>query len=244
MKTIVFYLKIAAVIFWVLLTSVLYLFVSLFTFKRRTVFAETVNFLARGVFPILGIKIEVQGREYLTQCQPCVFIGNHQSALDVAIYGEICPLNTVAIGKKEIAWIPLFGWLFKMAGGILIDRKNKRKAISQIDEAVQAIRETKVSVGILPEGTRNRSGKGLLPFKKGAFHLAVESQVPLVPIIIAEFGGLVNFENKRINPGTIQLRVLPPIPTDGLTVKDIPQLVLKIHSMMLEVLPEVKALPI
>lgn len=83
-----------------------------------------------------------------------------------------------------------------------------------------------------------------MPFKKGAFHLAVESQVPLVPIIIAEFGELVNFENKRINPGTIQLRVLPPIPTDGLTIKDIPQLVLKIHSMMLKVLSEVKALPI
>jgi lysophosphatidate acyltransferase len=244
MKPLIFYLKIVAVIFWIFFTSVLYLVVSLFNFKRRPVFAETVNFLALGVLPILGIKLEVQGREFLTHSQPCIFIGNHQSALDVAIYGEICPLDTVAIGKKEIAWIPLFGWLFKFSGGILIDRKNKRKAISQIDEAVQAIKEKKVSVGILPEGTRNRSGKGMLPFKKGAFHLAVESQVPLVPIIIAEFGELVNFNNKRINRGVIQVKVLPPIPTVGLTTKDITELSLKVHSMMLKVLPEVKVITV
>lgn len=230
------------VVLWVLFTSVVYLFLSFVSRQRDAMFAKTVNFLACGIFPILGIRIEVQGKENLTNHQPCIFIGNHQSALDVAIYGAICPPNTVAIGKKEIALIPLFGWLFKYSGGILIDRKNKRKAISQIDDGVKAVKERGLSIGILPEGTRNRSGKGLLPFKKGAFHLAVEAQVPLIPIIIAEFSELANFNNKTLNSGVLQIKVLPPISTRGLTTADVTDLTLKAHEIILENLPKVKAI--
>lgn len=230
------------VVLWVLFTSIVYLLLSLLSRHRDSMFAKTVNFLAKGVLPILGIRLEVEGRENLTNYHPCVFIGNHQSALDVVIYGAICPANTVAIGKKEIAYIPLFGWLFKYSGGILIDRKNKRKAISQIDEGVRAIKEKKLSIGILPEGTRNRSGKGMLPFKKGAFHLAVESQVPLIPIVIAEFGELANFKAKNLKSGIIQIKVLPPIQTKGLDAKQVPELLEKAHSMMVGRLPEVKAI--
>ncbi len=233
MQIILFYLKLLAVIFWTFLTSVIYLVITLLSKERSTMFAKTVNFLAVGIFPILQIKLEIEGEENLTSSQPCIFVGNHQSALDLAIYGAICPPNTVAIGKKEIGLIPLFGWLFKYSGGILIDRKNKRKAISQIDEAVEAVKNQNLSVGILPEGTRNRTGKGLLPFKKGAFHLAIATQVPLVPIIIAEFGELVNFNKKILKKGTIKVRVLPPIPTVGMDKSQVEEITHKIYDLML-----------
>lgn len=230
-----------AVVLWTLFTSVVFLFVALFSRKRTTVFAKTVNFLALGIFPILGIDLEVQGKENLTRYQPCVFIGNHQSALDVAIYGAICPPNTVAIGKKEIALIPLFGWLFKFSGGILIDRKNKKKAISQIADAARAVKEQKVSIGILPEGTRNRTGKGMLPFKKGAFHLAIASQAPLIPIVISEFGELVSFKRKTLRSGRILIRVLPPILTEGLDESKTGEISDHAYGLMAPILEEVKS---
>ncbi|NBX67483.1 MAG: 1-acyl-sn-glycerol-3-phosphate acyltransferase [Proteobacteria bacterium] len=241
MDTIFFYLKLLAVLVWTFLTSIIFLFVALISKQRSSVFAKTVNFLALGIFPILGIKLNIEGEENLSVCHPCIFIGNHQSALDVAIYGAMCPPNTVAIGKKEIAYIPLFGWLFKFSGGVMIDRKNKRKAISQIDEAVDAVKNKHLAIGILPEGTRNRSGKGMLPFKKGAFHLAIAAQVPLVPIIISEFGDLVSFENKILRKGTINIRVLPPISTQGKTETDVNELTQQTYELMIGHLNEIRS---
>jgi len=241
MQYLIFYLKLVAVILWTFFTSVLFLVVALISRQKSSVFAKTVNFLALGIFPILGIKLNIEGEENLTVCHPCIFVGNHQSALDVAIYGAMCPPNTVAIGKKEIAYIPLFGWLFKFSGGVLIDRKNKRKAISQIDDAVNAVKNKNVAIGILPEGTRNRTGKGMLPFKKGAFHLAVAAQVPLVPIVISEFAELVSFERKILRKGTINIRVLPPISTVGLDESVVSDLALKTHALMVKNLTEIKS---
>jgi 1-acyl-sn-glycerol-3-phosphate acyltransferase len=241
MKLISFYLKLIAVVLWTLFTSIVFLFVALFSRNRSSVFAKTVNFLALGIFPILGIDLEVQGKENLTRYQPCIFIGNHQSALDVAIYGAICPPNTVAIGKKEIALIPLFGWLFKLSGGILIDRKNKKRAISQIGDAVTAVKEQKISIGILPEGTRNRTGKGMLPFKKGAFHLAIASQAPLIPIVISEFGELVSFKHKTLKSGRIVIRVLSPILTVGLEESKTGQISEHAYDLMRPILDEIES---
>ena len=241
MSIVTFYLKLRCFFIWIFLVSVLYLIVAIFTKQRSTIFAKTVNCLGKGILPIAGIKLNIEGTQYLTAEHPCVVLGNHQSALDVAIFGAMCPPNTVGIGKKEIAMIPLFGWLFKYSGGILIDRKNKRKAISQIDEAVQAVIKQRVSIGILPEGTRNRLGKGLLPFKKGAFHLAIAAQVPLVPIVVAEFGVLVNFEKKILKRGTINVRVLPPISTKGMTESQTGELTEKTYQLMLSALNEIKS---
>ncbi|MFM8313834.1 MAG: 1-acyl-sn-glycerol-3-phosphate acyltransferase, partial [Deltaproteobacteria bacterium] len=158
MSTLIFYLKMVAVVFWVFYTSVLYLFIAVFSPRRNNLFAKVVNHLANGILPILGLKLEIEGKENLTLVHPCVFIGNHQSALDVVIYGALCPPNTVAIGKKEISWIPLFGWLFKLSGGILIDRKNKMRAISQIDDANKRLGKNVIAVikSTVEPGTTDR----------------------------------------------------------------------------------------
>jgi lysophosphatidate acyltransferase len=147
----------------------------------------------------------------------------------------------MAVGKKEIARVPLFGWLFALSRGILIDRKNRERAISQLADAEKAMKEHRAIIGILPEGTRNSSGVGLLPFKKGAFHLAISAQAPVVPIVICELAGIAQLKNKILRSGTIPVRVLPPIPTKGLSEKDVDHLTEAVHAKMLLTLKELRA---
>lgn len=165
--------------------------------------------------------------------QPCVYIGNHQDNLDVLIFGSLFPGNTIVIGKKEIAWIPFFNLFYAAAGNILLDRKHRTRALSGMAEAGRIIRERGRSVMIFPEGTRNRSGKGLLPFKKGAFHLAVSAQLPILPMVAGPLEPLVSYRLKRVNPGVITVRVLEPIPTGGKTMDDLPALLQLARDRML-----------
>lgn len=97
------------------------------------------------------------------------------------------------------------------------------------------MRSERQSVFIFPEGTRSYAEKPeLLPFKKGAFHLAVQAQVPIVPIVCANYSHVLNVKKKRFSPGVVDVSVLPPIPTKGLTAADVDALVKKTRDAMLE----------
>lgn len=87
------------------------------------------------------------------------------------------PPNTVSVGKKSLKWIPLFGLFFGISGNIYIDRSDRKQAINSFNEAIPRIKSNKLNIWLFPEGTRGDS-KALLPFKKGAFHLAIDAQVP------------------------------------------------------------------
>ncbi len=166
---------------------------------------------------ILGIRHEIKGREILDPNRPCVFISNHQDNMDIFPGAFTVPKETVTIGKRSIIFIPFFGLFYWLAGNILIDRKNKKKAFGTMDTAAEAIRERKISVWIMPEGTRSR-GRGVLPFKKGPFLTAIKAQVPIVPIAISSYTKTVNL--KKWKAGLILIEVLPPIQTAGLTADD------------------------
>lgn len=165
---------------------------------------------------ILGITIELRNKEILNQNRPCIFISNHQDNLDIFPGGFTLPDDTVTIGKKSIIFIPFFGQYFWLSGNILIDRKNKKSAFETMDITASTIKEKNVSVWIMPEGTRSR-GRGLLPFKKGAFFTAIKAQVPVVPIVFSHYK---NVKLNRWNSGKIIVQVLPPISTIGLTAAD------------------------
>ncbi|MDO9183190.1 MAG: 1-acylglycerol-3-phosphate O-acyltransferase [Bacteriovorax sp.] len=166
---------------------------------------------------LLGIEIELRNKEILDPNRPCVFISNHQDNLDIFPGGFTLPEKTVTIGKKSIIFIPFFGQFFWLSGNILIDRKNKKKAFEAMDVAANAIKEKKISVWIMPEGTRSR-GRGLLPFKKGPFITAIKAQVPIVPIAISTYTS--NLKIGKWKAGKILIQVLPPISTIGLTPTD------------------------
>jgi 1-acyl-sn-glycerol-3-phosphate acyltransferase len=175
----------------------------------------------------------VDDRTRVTASAPAVLMASHKSNLDIVIYGDLYPKRTVVIGKKEIEKIPVFGWFFRATGNILLDRKDLQSAIASIAAAAARVRDEKISVWVFPEGHRNGTPT-LLPFKKGAFHLAIAAQVPIVPIVCTPVGELLDGHRLLVFPGRIRLRVLPPIPTEGLGEADLEALVARVRGRMQE----------
>jgi len=165
----------------------------------------------------MGIEIELRNKEILDLNRPCVFISNHQDNLDIFPGAFSIPPQTVTIGKKSILFIPLFGQFFWLCGNLFIDRKNKKKAYETMDVAAEAIKNKKISIWIMPEGTRSK-GRGLLAFKKGAFITAIKANVPVVPIAISSYTLHLNL--KKWRSGKIIIEVLPAISTAGLSINE------------------------
>jgi 1-acyl-sn-glycerol-3-phosphate acyltransferase len=191
-----------------------------------------------GVLRISGVRTEIEGTEHLLAHQPCIYVANHQSGMDMATFGKIYPKRTVVVGKKELLYIPFFGLFFKAAGNIVINREKRVSAISGLAAAVEQIKARRVSIWIFPEGTRNVSSDPMMPFKRGAFYMAIEAQVPIVPIVSSSLDQLVNWRAKIMRCGTVTVRVLPPISTQGLTSADVGRLSEQTRARMIEALRE------
>ncbi len=168
-------------------------------------------------------KVEVENRATMLDTRPAVVVGNHQSNLDIATWATFFPDRSVAVGKKEILKIPVFGWLWKVSTHILIDRSNAIAARESLRAAAERIRSEDLSVWVLPEGHRN-AGPEMLPFKKGAFHLAIAAQVPVVPFATSPMWEVLDAHRWMVRPGTVRVRFLPPIPTAGMTDDDVERL--------------------
>lgn len=179
---------------------------------------------------VFGLKYVLKGEEYLST-RPCVFISNHQNNMDLVTIGSIFPPRSVTLGKIEIIFIPVFGLLYWLFGNILIVRGNRRKSKRSMEKVTRTIREKNISVWIMPEGTRGR-GRGLLPFKSGAFRTAIEAQVPIVPVCLNNYHNFVDL--KKWNSGTIACQVLPPIETKGMTLDNLGELTQKCQNLMKE----------
>jgi 1-acyl-sn-glycerol-3-phosphate acyltransferase len=182
----------------------------------RTLNQSFGDFLSPMAQRLTGIQVDSKdARARALQFQPCIYVGNHQSGLDLMTYGTMIPRAFVTIGKEEVKWIPVFGYVFRAYGNLLIRRQDRAHSVAGLKVATQAIRDG-WSVWIFPEGTRNRSGKGLLPFKKGAFHMAMQAQVPLVPVISSSLSPLVSWKERRFRAGWVVIRTLDPImPTNS-----------------------------
>lgn len=164
-----------------------------------------------------GIELRVSGpgREFLNSSEAFVIVSNHQSALDILALccGVTKPFAFLA--KRELLVIPVFGWAAWLAGTVYIDRKrgaNDGKALS----AVRRVLESGGSISVFPEGTRSFDGQ-LLPFKRGAFVMALETQKRILPITIRNSHALMPKKSLVIRPGLIELVVDEPISTLGLT---------------------------
>ncbi len=233
---ILFYSRFIFVVFWLFLTSTVGTFYSLMRWGNLNIGRDFARFFSWGVLKVLGLHVEVEGREYLEACQPCIYVANHQSNLDIATFGVLYPRKTVVIGKKEVSWIPFFGLFYVAAGNVLIDRNKTSKAVAGLSQAVEAIQKKGVSIWIFPEGTRNLSGHGLLPFKRGAFHMAIQAGIPIVPIVSEPLSPFVNWKKKISRGGVFRIRVLPPIETKGMNKSDVEQLADHVRTRMSEAL--------
>jgi 1-acyl-sn-glycerol-3-phosphate acyltransferase len=187
---------------------------------------------------IMGLRIVLEGAEHLRH-RPAIFVLNHQSGLDMAALSYPYPPGAVIIGKKELRLIPFFGLMFEAFGNILIDRKDRKNALGGLNATVAAMKERNCSAWIFPEGTRNPSGKGLLPFKKGAFYMGIQAQVPIVPVLCSRLSRLVSFEEKYARSGTLIVKVLPPIRAEGTKLKEVDVLMNRTREAMLVALEDI-----
>lgn len=222
--------RLSIYVLWVILACSIGIIVGLFrpfSAKNTKLVSDIIN---KGHI-ILGLKLRMFHRENMDAHRPCVFISNHQDNMDIIPGCFSVPDDTVTIGKRDILYIPFFGIFYWLAGNILINRGNKKSAFSTMDQAAAQIKERKISVWIMPEGTRSR-GRGILPFKKGPFITAIKAQVPIVPVAISSYIRHIDFT--KWDAGTILVEVLPPMETTGLRPEDATALKDRAHALIKE----------
>lgn len=171
---------------------------------------------------LLRLKLKTEVRPLLEHRRACVIIANHQSNYDLYVLGRVVPRRTVSIGKQSLKWLPLFGQLYWLAGNVLIDRSNPAAAKRAMLTTTETLRQRDTSIWVFPEGTRNL-GHGLLPFKKGAFQMAIAAGVPIIPVCVSNYAQAMRLN--RWDSGRILIRSLPAIPTAGLSLDDMPALI-------------------
>jgi len=194
----------------------------------------------RGLVKTMGWTVAPDRPERLSGFRPCVIVGNHQRFLDVVTFGSIFPPRTVSAGKREIGRIPIFGWFYRLSGNLIIDREHARSALASLEAAAKEMERERIAVWFMPEGHRNR-GARLLPFKSGAFRLAVAAQAPIVPVVAAPLDAIADTERKLARPGTLRVRVLEPETTAGLGAGDVVALSARVRDRMQAALDELAA---
>lgn len=177
---------------------------------------------------ILGVKV-IPVTAAQPDPRPCVYIMNHQSAFDILVNMEVYPPHCVVVVKKSLAKIPVFGWIVSLGDNVFIDRANRTASVQQLQETRQFLSHRQKSVWIFPEGTRNRAGR-MSAFKRGAFHLAIQAQVPLVPVVASRYAGVLDFS--RWKAGTVVIEKGEPINTTALGEADLENLIQRCQTEM------------
>lgn len=176
--------------------------------KRNKAFSFFAYHWSRAILAVTGIRVKVIGLEKIDLSKPYVFVSNHASLFDItAIVAEVNRYVRF-VAKKEIARVPVFGWAVSHAH-IMIDRKSAANSLRSLQEAGRQI-ALGDSVILFAEGTRTRDGN-LLPFKRGAFLLAIESGVPVVPLTILGSFNIMKKGSLNLKKGTITIVVDEPV---------------------------------
>ena len=191
---------------------------------------------SRVILGVPGVKLKVTMRARLDPGRPYVFMANHASMVDIWAVFVTIPASFRFIAKKQLSRIPLFGWAMAAGRFIFIDRQNALAARRSMEEAARRIRSGQ-SVVIFPEGTRTRTGR-LGAFKKGGFHLALDSGVPIVPVAIRGSGEVMPPGSPLIRAGTVTIEVGEPIPMEGLGTGDRQALIEKVRGRIAAMLAE------
>lgn len=200
---------------------------------------EAMNF-STGLFgdlatALTGCELEVTGEENLWTSRPCIFVFNHQSKADVMILAKLIRRDMGGVAKKEVRDTPVIGKLMELAGTVFIDRANAGSAIKAMAPLIDAVKVDGKSIVIAPEGTRTLSPK-LGPFKKGAFHMAIQAGVPMVPIVIHNAGDVAPKNEFLMRPAKVRVDVLPAVDTSKWTSRTMNQHVAEVRGMFLEAL--------
>ncbi|KAK5727342.1 1-acylglycerol-3-phosphate O-acyltransferase [Elasticomyces elasticus] len=186
-----------------------------------------------------GVWLDIHDeKDWLSTTRPMVMVSNHQSELDVLVLGHVFPRYSSVTAKKSLQYVPVLGWFMLLSVAlsktVFIERKSREQAVAAFAKAAAQMHSVKQSVFIFPEGTRSYYDHAdMLPFKKGAFHLAVQAQVPIIPVVVANYSNVLNVKRKIFNQGTIPVTILEPVQTKGKTKEDVDDLMETVRSSML-----------
>ncbi len=200
-----------------------------------SLFADTASAL-------IGMDLDVKGEEHLWSHRPAVFVFNHQSKADIIIVAKLIRQDIAGIGKQEIKKeTPILGMVLELGGVVFIDRGDAKSAIHAMSPLVDAMKKEGKSVAMAPEGTRTVSPK-MAPFKKGAFHLAMQAGVPMVPVVIHNAGDVAPKGDFVFRSATVEVEVLPPVDTSDWRVETVAEHVREVRNMFARTLgqPEEK----
>ena len=178
---------------------------------------QIARFWGKTILWISGIRVTVKGLDRIGGLSSCIFMSNHQSNFDIPVLLGDLPVQFRWLAKAELFRIPIFGRGMSGAGYISIDRSDRASAFQSLARAAETIRNG-TSVMIFPEGTRSRDGR-LLPFKKGGFVMAVDAQVPIVPLVIEGTHDIMPKGRLLIRPRPVTVTICRKIDTDGHTRK-------------------------
>jgi 1-acyl-sn-glycerol-3-phosphate acyltransferase len=174
----------------------------------------------RWILRTYGIRVVVEGLENVPARAPVVLMSNHQSLVDIAAIVDTLPpsVSWRFVAKKELVRVPIFGWCLVTTGQIIVDRGNRERAVASLHRAAERIRGG-ASVIVFPEGTRSPDGS-LRPFKSGPFHLALEAQVPIVPVTVSGSQRITPKGSLQVHSGTVKIAFGKPIPTRGVRIEE------------------------
>lgn len=201
--------------------------------RRRGVNFFTSNF-SQILLATCGVHLNVIGKENLTAQRPAVFIFNHRNQVDPIITGALVKDNWIAVGKKELERDPIMGTMGKLLGGVFIDRDDATSAVETLHE-VEERAKNGLSIVIAPEGTRLDTTE-VGQFKKGPFRIAMAAGIPIVPIVIRNAEIIASRNSTTLNPGTVDVAVLPPIPVNDWTVENLSDRIAEVRQLYLDVL--------
>ena len=187
---------------------------------------------------VFGLKVDLRKPEGAENYGNAIYIANHQNNYDMVTAAKMVQPYTVTVGKKSLLWVPFFGLLYWLTGNLLIDRDDRAKARGTIGELVDQFNRKRISIWMFPEGTRSR-GRGLLPFKTGAFHAAVAAGVPIIPIVVSNTHGKIDLN--RWNNGLVIVEMLPPVDVKAFESSSVRKLATHCRELMAAKLEELNA---
>ncbi|MFZ2224311.1 MAG: lysophospholipid acyltransferase family protein [Candidatus Deferrimicrobium sp.] len=199
--------------------------------RKGKIFRWVTKSYSMILLPVFGVTVETRGLSRVCRDNAYVFMSNHASHVDSLALAVSIPHPLHWVFKKELSKIPVFGWVLLSLGQIMVDRRSAAQSRTALSSAVAALAGNN-SVLIYVEGTRSKDGK-LQPLKKGGFHIALQSGLPIVPVRISGSHDIVPSGSLRVRPGRVVVELFDPIPTEGKTEADVQELMTRVRGALL-----------
>ena len=223
------------IIFWTLILTGFFAVILILTSFVSTG-GETPHKVARiwakYILAASNIKVTVKGLSNLNRTGSYIYMPNHMSNFDIPVLQAFLPVQFRWLAKAELFKIPIFGYAMKRAGYISINRFDRKSAIQSLNNASEIIRNG-TSVIIFPEGTRSQN-QNIQSFKKGGFVLAIDSGVPIIPVIIHGTWRIMQKKHILVRPGNVVLEIKKPINTSDYTRETKEDLMEKVRNIVMD----------